>query len=59
MPRTGRPIKGKEKKDKTLQLRLSESTMNKLAYCAGIKNVSRTEIVEQGINIIFESLIKD
>ena len=57
-PRTGRPIKGNERKDISLQMRISKSTNDKLQYCSETLEKSRTEVVEQGIDIIYDKLKK-
>ncbi len=57
-PRTGRPIKGEERKDINLQLRITKATNDKLFYCSEKLNISRTEVIEQGIDIIYDDLTK-
>lgn len=56
MARTGRPIKGTQKKDVSLQLRISKDTESKLKKCAETLGKSRTEIIEMGVNLIYESI---
>lgn len=55
-PRTGRPPKKDGKKDQTLQLRLSQETMNILNDCASKLNTTRTAVVEQGIGLVHKNL---
>lgn len=57
-PRTGRPIKGKSKRDKSLQLRMSEEELVLLDECARITNTSRTDVVNEGIQLVKEKLDK-
>ena len=55
-PRTGRPLKEKTK-SVNLGLRISEETAAKLQNCADELNISRTEVIEKGIDLV-ESEIK-
>ena len=55
-PRTGRPIKGTQKKDVSLQLRISKDTDAKLRECADFMGLSRTEVIELGIDKLYESV---
>ena len=57
-PRTGRPTKGKEKKDVSLQLRITKTTNERLQYCSDTLNKSRTEVIEQGVDMIYDDLQK-
>lgn len=57
-PRTGRPLKGEKRKDVSLQLRISEDTANKLNECSEILGISRTEVIEQGIDLIHQNKVK-
>ena len=57
-PRTGRPIKRKSKRDKSLQLRMSEEELVLLDECARIMNISRTDVVNEGIQLVKEKLDK-
>lgn len=58
-PRTGRPIKGAQKKDVSLQLRITKDTDLKLKECAEILGLSRTEVIEIGIDNLYESVQKN
>ena len=58
-PRTGRPIKGEERKDINLQLRITKTTNDRLLYCSEKLHTSRTEVIEQGIDIIYNDLKKN
>ena len=55
-PRTGRPIKGDEKRDKSLQLRMSEKELEELDYCAAKLQISRTDVVNKGIFLVKKEL---
>lgn len=57
-PRTGRPIKGAQKKDVSLQLRISKDTDEKLRECANSMGISRTEVIELGIDKLYEDVSK-
>ena len=57
-PRTGRPIKGEEPKNISLQLRISKKTADELKECAEILKVSRTEVIEKAVDNIFKKLKK-
>lgn len=52
-PRTGRPLKGDCRKDVSLQLRISKDTADKLKKCSDILGISRTEVIEQGIDTVY------
>ncbi len=51
-PRTGRPIKGSSKRDKSLQLRMSEEELQLLDDCAKRLNMTRTDVVNKGIKLV-------
>ena len=57
-PRTGRPIKGASKRDKSLQLRMSQDELELLDECAKRLNKSRTDVVNHGIRLVKEALDK-
>lgn len=50
-PRTGRPHKD-VKKSVNLGLRLTEETAAKLQWCADSLGISRTEVIEKGIDLV-------
>lgn len=56
-PRTGRPPK-EVTKDVSLGLRITKETAEKLQWCAEKLNVSRTEVIEKGIDLVERSLKK-
>lgn len=57
--RTGRPTK--DPKGLRFEVRLSESDAEKLAYCEAhiIPKITRGEIVRQGIDRVYQSLIEE
>ena len=55
-PRTGRPIKGTSKRDKSLQLRMSTEELELLDECAKRLNTTRTDIVNKGIQLVKDEL---
>ncbi len=54
----GRPIKGKEPKTESLQLRITKTTAEQLRECAERLEISRTEVVERGIDLVYKKLPK-
>lgn len=57
-PRTGRPIKGNGKRDKSLQLRMSSEELQLLDYCAKKSEQTRTDVVNRGIALVKKELDK-
>lgn len=55
-PKTGRPVKGTSKRDKSLQLRMSKDELDRLDYCAKKLEVSRTDVVNKGILLVKKEL---
>ncbi len=51
-PRTGRPLKGEARKNTSLQLRISEKTAIELKECSELLGISRTEVIEKGVELI-------
>lgn len=51
-PRTGRPIKGASRRDKSLQLRMSEEELKLLDECATRLSITRTDVVNKGIQLV-------
>ena len=51
-PRTGRPPKTEPTKTKSLQLRVKQETLDKLQNCAELLQVSRTVVIEKGIELV-------
>ncbi len=54
-PRTGRPRK-EVTKSVNLGLRLTEETAAKLQRCADTLGISRTEVIERGIDLVEEGI---
>lgn len=57
-PRTGRPPKMGKSKDVSLQLRIAQETADKLQECADALSLSRTEVIEQGIDLIHKQVVE-
>lgn len=57
-PRTGRPPKMGKSKSVSLQLRITQDTADKLKECSEILNISRTEVIENGVDIIHKKIKK-
>ncbi len=55
-PRTGRPPKLGKSKSVSLQLRITQETADKLQECAEKLSVSRTEIIEKGVDLIHKQV---
>ena len=55
-PRTGRPPKSGKTKEVSLQLRITKETADKLQQCADELSVSRTEVIEKGIDLVDEQI---
>ncbi len=56
-PRTGRPPKGKEAKTLDLQMRITPEKAVQLQRCAEALRITRTEVVEKGIDMVEQSII--
>ena len=57
-PRTGRPIKGTSKRDKSLQLRMSGEELELLDECSKRLEMTRTDVVNKGIKLVKDGLDK-
>ena len=57
-PRTGRPPKAGQTKNVSLQLRITEETAKKLLFCSDALNISRTEVIEKGVDLVVETIKK-
>ncbi len=57
-PRTGRPIKGTSKRDKSLQLRMSGEELELLDECSKRLEMTRTDVVNKGIKLVKKELDK-
>lgn len=56
-PRTGRPPK-EITKSVSIGLRITKETADKLQKCADILGISRTEVIEKGIDLVEAELNK-
>lgn len=57
-PRTGRPPKGGEKRNERLEIRLTEKKAAQLKRCAEALKITRTEVIERGIDMVDETIKK-
>ena len=55
-PRTGRPPKLGESKSVRVGFRMAPKTVKKLEECAEHLKKTRAEVVEQGIDLVYETL---
>lgn len=55
-PRTGRPIKGSGKRDKTFATRLSQEELSLLNECSERLNAPRTDVIVKGIRLVKKEL---
>ena len=56
-PRTGRPPI-ENPKDTRIQIRLDKETLEKLDCCSNENNSSRSEIIRQGIDMVYAKIKK-
>lgn len=56
-PKTGRP-KIENPKDTMLRVRLDETYCEKLDECARLLNISKSEVVRKGIDLVEQSIEK-
>lgn len=57
-PKTGRPIVGSEPKNKQIALRATESMVKKFQECSEITGKTKTDLLEDMINDLYERLTK-
>ena len=57
-PRTGRPVVGSEPKNKQIALRATETTVKKFTECSEITGKTKTELLEEMVNELYDSLTK-
>lgn len=55
-PRTGRPPKLGKSKTISLQLRITEDTAKKLQQCSEALDISRTAVIEKGIELVHKDI---
>lgn len=58
-PRTGRPIVGKEPKNRQIALRATESTVKKFQECSDITGKTKTDLLEEMVSDLHDSLKKE
>ncbi len=56
-PRTGRPPK-ENTMDERIQIRVNREELQKLDECAKIQGTTRSDIVRQGIDLVYEKVKK-
>ena len=59
MPRTGRPIVGDEPKNKQIALRATATTVRKFTECSQITGKTKTDLLEEMVNELHDSLTKE
>lgn len=57
-PRTGRPIVGDEPKDKQIALRATATTVRKFTECSQLTGKTKTDLLEEMVNELHDSLTK-
>lgn len=58
-PRTGRPPKGTDPRRYKINLRISESELQKIQDCADrLGGISRTDVIMQGVDLLIAELDK-
>lgn len=57
-PKTGRPPKGEQKRTGKITIRVSELEANKIQDCADRLNITRTDAIMAGIDLLEEALKK-
>lgn len=57
-PRTGRPPKGEQSRTGKITIRVSESEAQKIQECADRMNVTRTDAIMAGIDLLKTDLDK-
>ncbi len=56
-PKTGRPLKDNPK-DKRIQIRLDKETLETLDKCAKVNSTTRSEVIRQGIGLVYAEIQK-
>ena len=57
-PKAGRPIVGSEPKNKQIALRATQTTVKKFNACSEITGKTKTDLLEEMVNDLHESLTK-
>ena len=55
-PRTGRPIVGKEPKDKQIALRATATTVEKFTECSRITSRTTPDLLKEWVNELYDNL---
>ena len=58
-PRTGRPPKTGQARNKSLNVRLKEDELAELEYCSKCLGISRTDVIVRGVRMVKEGLEKE
>jgi len=58
-PRTGRPIVGSEPKDRQIAFRATATTVKKLNECSKLTGETKTSLLEQMVDALYDSLTKN
>ncbi len=56
-PRTGRPTKDPRGTNRT-GVRLTESDMEKLEFCVNETGKTKTDIIREGIDLVYQKVVK-
>lgn len=57
-PRTGRPPSD-DPRSTTVETRMSKKELEKLEYCSKVMGKSKSEVIREGVELIFASLCKE
>lgn len=57
-PKTGRPPIGDSSKDRGYRIRMSDEELECLAFCSEVLQVSKAEVIRQGIEKMYEEAKK-
>ncbi len=52
----GRPFDGTEPKSEQYRLRMTKEDMEKLEYCAKMKDISKADVLREGLYKIYDEL---
>lgn len=58
-PKTGRPIVGKEPKNKQIALRATESTVKKFDDCSNMTGKTKTNLLEEMVDNLYDKLTEN
>lgn len=57
-PKTGRPPIGDSSKDRGYRIRMSDEELERLAFCSRVLQISKAEVIRQGIGKVYEEAKK-